>query len=327
MNRPESDRTTTAGHGPTDGRGPGDGADVDPVVTGLLGRCAFPPPGTPLVCGVSGGPDSLALLVLARAAGCDVTAVHVDHALRAGSAGEAEVVAAAAARFGAAFRALRVEVPEGPNLEARARAARRAALGPGAATGHTADDQAETVLLNLLRGSGVHGLAGMRSGPTHPLLGLRRAETVALCAHLGLDPVRDPSNDDPRFRRNRVRAELLPLCSEIAGRDVVPVLARQAGLLAGDADLLDAVAGLLDPTDAAALTAAPAAQARRAVRGWLTDAGPYPPPADAVDRVLEVARKERRATEVPGGVRVSRSGGRLARGPAGGPGASGTVMS
>ena len=138
---------------------------------------------------------------------------------------------------------------------------------------------------------------------------------------LGLDPVRDPTNDDPRFRRNRVRAELLPLCSEIAGRDVVPVLARQAGLLAGDADLLDTLADLLDPTDAAALAAAPPAQARRAVRGWLTDAGPYPPPADAVDRVLEVARQERRATEVPGGIRVSRSRGRLARRPAGGPGA------
>ena len=101
-------------------------------------------------------------------------------------------------------------------------------LGPDAATGHTADDQAETVLANLLRGAGVHGLAGMRAGPGHPLLGLRRAETVALCELLGLDPVQDPSNDDPRFVRNRVRHELLPLCSAIAGRDVVPVLARQA---------------------------------------------------------------------------------------------------
>jgi tRNA(Ile)-lysidine synthase len=316
MTAPESGRTTAARDGPCD-----DPASNDRIVADLLVRCTFPPPGTPLVCGVSGGPDSLALLVLARAAGCDVTAVHVDHALRTGSAGEAGVVAAAAARFGAAFEAVRVDVPEGPNLEARAREARRGALGPGAATGHTADDQAETVLLNLLRGAGVHGLAGMRSGPTHPLLGLRRSETVALCARLGLEPVRDPTNVDPRFRRNRVRGELLPLCSEIAGRDVVPILARQAGLLAGDADLLDTLADRLDPTDAAVLAAAPAAQARRAVRGWLTDDGPYPPPADAVDRVLEVARQERRATEVPGGIRVWRSGGRLTRRPAGGPGA------
>ena len=114
---------------------------------------------------------------------------------------------------------------------------------------------------------------------------------MALCAHLGLDPVADPSNDDPRFVRNRVRHELLPLCSAIAGRDVVPVLARQAGVLAGDADLLDAVASLVDPEDAAALAAAPEAVARRSVRGWLAGEGPYPPPLDAVDRVLEVARK------------------------------------
>jgi tRNA(Ile)-lysidine synthase len=295
------------------------------MVAALLARCTFGPAGAPVVCGVSGGPDSTALLVLAVAAGCRVTAVHVDHGLRPSSGSEAEVVAVAARRVGAAFRAERVAVPDGPNLEARAREARHRALGPGAATGHTMDDQAETVLGNLLRGAGVHGLAGMRAGPVHPLLGLRRRETVALCAHLGLATVCDPSNRDPRFVRNRVRAELLPLCADIAGRDVVPVLARQAAVLAGDADLLDAVADELDPTDVAALAAAPPAQARRAVRRWLSSDGPYPPPADAVDRVLEVARLERRATEVPGGVRVSRSAGRLSRssapGPVGGAGA------
>ena len=140
-------------------------------------------------------------------------------------------------------------------------------LGPDAATGHTADDQAETVLVNLLRGAGVHGLAAMRAGPGHPLLGLRRAETVALCEHLGLVPVRDPSNDDPRFVRNRVRHELLPLCSAIAGRDVVPVLARQAGVLAGDADLLDRRWPRWSiPTDAAALAARPRGRSARRAR-------------------------------------------------------------
>ena len=198
----------------------------DPVVAGLLARCTFPPAGTSLVCAVSGGPDSTALLALAVAAGCRATAVHVDHGLRPGSAAESQVVAGAAARFGARFRSERVVVADGPNLEARARAARHRVLGRGAATGHTADDQAETVLVNLLRGAGVHGLAAMRAGATHPILDLRRAETVALCEQLGLEPVRDPSNEDPRFVRNRVRAELLPRCSDIAGRDVVPVLAR-----------------------------------------------------------------------------------------------------
>jgi tRNA(Ile)-lysidine synthase len=274
---------------------------------------------------VSGGPDSTALLALAVAAGCRPIAVHVDHGLRPGSDAEAHVVATSADRLGAAFRSVRVEVPDGPNLEARAREARHRALGTGAATGHTMDDQAETVLGNLLRGAGAHGLAGMRAGWTHPLLAVRRRETVALCARWGLPTVEDPSNGDPRFVRNRVRAELLPLCAHIAGRDVVPVLARQAVLLAGDADLLDAVGDLLDPTDAAALAAAPPAQARRALRRWLASGGPYPPPADAVDRVLQVARLERRATEVPGGVRVSRSAGRLVRVPSVGPGPGGVA--
>src|SRR5688572_2097535 len=94
----------------------------------LLPRCRFPTAGTVVTCAVSGGADSLALLVLATAAGLDVTAVHVDHGLRPGSAGEADVVAAAAERFGAAFRAERVVVELGPNLEARARAARYAVL-------------------------------------------------------------------------------------------------------------------------------------------------------------------------------------------------------
>jgi tRNA(Ile)-lysidine synthase len=277
----------------------------------LLGRCTFPEPGTPLVCAVSGGADSLALLVLGVASECRVTAVHVDHGLRTGTTAEADTVADAARRFGAGFRQHRVEVAEGPNLEARAREARHQALGPDAATGHTADDQAETVLINLLRGAGVHGLAGMRAGPRHPLLGLRRAETVALCDDLGLVPVLDPTNSDPRFVRNRARHQLVPLCSTIAGRDVVPILARQAGVLAGDADILDAVASLIDPQDAAAIAASPTPVGRRSVRDWLTGQGSYPPPLDAVERVLDVARKQRRATETPGGRRVDRSAGRL----------------
>jgi tRNA(Ile)-lysidine synthase len=289
---------------------------VDPLIDDLVGRSTFPAAGTELVCAVSGGPDSLALLVLAAAAGCRVTAVHVDHGLRPGSAAEAEVVASAAARYGSEFKSQRVVVADGPNLEARARAARLEVLGPEAATGHTADDQAETVLANLLRGAGVDGLAAMRAGHLHPLLALRRSETVALCRQEGLQPVDDPSNRDPRFLRNRIRAELLPLCSELAGRDMVPVLARQAGLLAGDAELLQVVAELVDPADAKAVAASPDAVARRAIRAWLTGDSGYPPSLDAVERVLEVARGARRATEVDGGIRVARSGGRLSQAPA-----------
>jgi tRNA(Ile)-lysidine synthase len=261
-----------------------------------------------VACAVSGGPDSLALLVLACGAGLRVTAVHVDHCLRPGSAAEAEVVAAAAARFGAAFRPERVVLAPGPNLEARARRARAAVLPQGALTGHTADDQAETVLLNLLRGAGLDGLAGMAS-ERHPLLRLRRFETHALCADLGLRPVRDPSNADPAHRRNRVRRELVPLLDAIAERDVSAVLARQAALLRDDAELLEHLALTVDPTDAAALARAPDPLARRAVRRWLAD--PYPPDAAAVARVLGVARGDAVACELDGGRRVARRAGRL----------------
>jgi len=275
----------------------------------LLTRCTFPAPGTRVTCAVSGGADSTALLALAVAAGLDVTAVHVDHGLRPGSAHEADVVRANAARLGAAFRAVCVEIADGPNLEARAREVRYGALPADALTGHTADDQAETVLLNLLRGAALPGLAAMRPGPTKPLLALRRADTVELCAALALPVVDDPSNRDPRHLRNRVRHELLPVLADLAQRDPVPVLTRQADLAREESDLLDAFAAGLDPSDAKALAAAPVALARRAVRRWLTT--DHPPDAAAVERVLAVASGTAAAAEIGGGRRVERHRQRL----------------
>ncbi len=224
---------------------------------------------------MSGGADSLALLVLACAAGCAVTAVHVDHGLREGTAREADVVRDAADRFGAAFRLVQVEVAPGPNLEARAREARYAALPPGVLTGHTLDDRAETMVLNLLRGAGPDGMAArLEHGARRPLLALRRSETRALCAALGLDPVDDPSNADPRFVRNRVRAEVLPLLDDVAGRDVAALLVRQARAFADDADLLDELAGALDVTDARAVASAPPrSRAVRSGRGCAPPVG------------------------------------------------------
>ena len=277
----------------------------------MLERCTFPAAGTEAVAAVSGGPDSVAMLALAVDAGVRVTAVHVDHGLRPGSADEADVVRDAADAVGAEFRAARVDLVAGPNLEARARDARRAVLGADAMTGHTADDQAETVVLNLVRGAGLDGLAGMRRGPTKPILGLRRHETHVLCVERGFVTVDDPSNVELAFRRNRVRHEVLPLLDEVACRDVAAVLARNAEVLADDADLLDALAAAIDPTDARALAAAPLPLARRAIRRWLTDE--HPPDLATVDRVLAVARGEIRATEVAEGVRVGRSAGRLLR--------------
>jgi len=292
-----------------------EGPALPSLIPDLLSRCTFPAEGAPLACAVSGGADSLALLVLAAAAGCAVTAIHVDHGLRAGSEAEAEVVAEAAAQLGARFEGHRVAVAPGPNLEARARAARFAVLPEDVATGHTMDDQAETILVNLLRGAGADGLAGMEPGTRHPILGLRRRETHALCAAAGLEPVRDESNDDPAFVRNRIRHELLPLCAQVAGRDPVPVLARQAGVLRDEVALLDSLAAKLlpDPTDARAVAAAERPLARRAVRRWLREAGAgeHPPSLAEVDRTLAVAGGAVVGTELTGGRRVRRTDGRL----------------
>lgn len=284
------------------------------LVAELLERCTFSAASTAVTAAVSGGADSLALLVLAVAAGCRVTAVHVDHGLRPGSSAEADVVASAAARLGAAFRAERVVVSPGPNLEARAREARYGVLPPDVLTGHTADDRAETVLLNLLRGAGPTGLAGIRRSVRRPLLDLRRHETVALCSALGLDPVQDPTNTDPSFRRNRVRAELLPLLADIGARDPVPVLARQADLFAELDDTVAALASALDPTCAADLRAASRPVAGAAIRSWLLGSGignGHPADAGTVDRVLAVAGNDAVACELPGAWRVARTGGRL----------------
>jgi tRNA(Ile)-lysidine synthase len=306
------------GPGPPDGwtrpgpwTGTTDESAVDALVAELLVHCTFPPRGTSVSCAVSGGADSTALLVLAVAAGCSVTAIHVDHGLRSGSAGEAAVVAATARCFGAGFEARPVRSDGGPTRGARPPPARYGALPDDVLTGHTADDQAETVLLNLLRGAAATGLAGIRPTARRPLLRLRRADTVRLCAAAGIAVVDDPSNSDPRHLRNRVRHELLPMLAELAGRDIVPVLTRQADLLRADDDLLAAAAAALDPTDARALAGAPPPLAGRAVRAWLR--GEHPPDAATVERVLAVARGDVRACQTAGGGRVERSRQRLQR--------------
>ncbi len=281
-----------------------------PEPSDLLPRCTFAPAHTPVVCGLSGGADSTALVALAVAAGCAVTAIHVHHGLRAGADHDADIAETTATRLGVDFRVEHVELRDGPNLEARARAARRNALGPGALTGHTADDQAETVLLALLRGSGATGLGAITPGPQHPILALRRSETEALCRHLGLEVADDPTNADRRFRRNRIRHELLPLLDDIAERDVTVLLNRTANLLRDDDQLLDELASTIDPTDIDALVGAPGPLAVRAVRRWLARDG-YPPDAAGATRVLAVAHGDSGACELAGGLRVERRGNRL----------------
>jgi tRNA(Ile)-lysidine synthase len=217
------------------------------------------PPGALVVAACSGGPDSVALLAglawEAPRTGLRAGVAHIDHGLAPDSAAQAARVAELGKALGVdTVEAVRVTVdalPGGPGLEAAAREARYAALAdlpsqPGAVLlGHTLDDQAETVLLGLARGSGARSLSGMpaeRGIFRRPLLGLRRADTQACCAALDLPVWQDPSNDDPRFARNRVRAVVLPALEEQVGPGVAEALARSAELLRADADALDAMA-------------------------------------------------------------------------------------
>jgi tRNA(Ile)-lysidine synthase len=197
----------------------------------------------------SGGPDSTALLDgLARLApprGWRLSVAHVDHGLRAGSAAEAEFVARLAADRELAFRALSVRVAPGGSLQDRARTARHAALRAEAARvgaavialGHTADDQAETVLMRVLSGASPAGLPAMAErerGLVRPLLRVWRDATIAYCAALGIDPLDDPSNSDPRFLRSRVRHQVIPALEAVfpgARRRLVVLAERQRRLL------------------------------------------------------------------------------------------------
>ena len=270
-------------------------------------QCTFPSNG-PIHCAVSGGADSSALLILASMTGEEVIAHHVDHGLRPNSSIESDRVARLADQVGAKFRSVAVSLEEGPNLEARARSARFDALPDDVFTGHTADDQAETIILHLLRGGGPDALAGM-GDEHHPIIKLRRADTESVCQIFEWTPVEDPTNEDPRFRRNRVRHEVLPLLNDVAERDVVPLLIRAGEIAEKDADLLDQLAQEIDVTDAAALASAPIALARRSIRAWLR--GEHPPDLASVERVLQVARGEALGTEITGGRSVRRTNGKL----------------
>ena len=270
-------------------------------------QCTFPSNG-PIHCAVSGGADSSALLILASMTGEELIAHHVDHGLRPNSSIESDRVARLANQVGAKFRSVALSLEEGPNLEARARSARFDALPDDVLTGHTADDQAETIILHLLRGGGPDALAGM-GDEHHPIIKLRRADTESVCQIFEWTPVEDPTNEDPRFRRNRVRHEVLPLLNEVAERDVVPLLIRAGEIADKDADLLDRLAQEIDVTDAAALASAPIALARRSIRAWLR--GEHPPDLASVERVLQVARGEALGTEITGGRSVRRTNGKL----------------
>jgi tRNA(Ile)-lysidine synthase len=212
----------------------------------------------------SGGADSLALAAAtafeAPKLGLRAGAVIVDHGLQSGSAAVAAAAADQCRSLGLdPVRVVRVDVGTTGGPEGAARTARYDALRAVAdevsadvvLLAHTRDDQAETVLLGLARGSGARSLAGMAPVAgllRRPLLDLRRGTTVAACAAAGLEPWHDPHNVDPSYGRVRVRRELLPVLEATLGPGITEALARTAGLLRADADALDTLAADLAET-------------------------------------------------------------------------------
>ena len=269
-----------------------------------------------VLVGCSGGADSLALAAatafVAPRAGLRAGAVVVDHGLQAGSADVARAAALACRALGLdPVEVVEVDADAGVGgPEAAARTARYSALEEAARRhdaaavllGHTLDDQAETVLLGLARGSGGRSLAGMparRAAFRRPLLGVRRAQTEAVCAALGLQPWHDPTNGGPGEAdsghgedcaspaptlplRSRVRHEVLPVLEGVLGPGVAEALARTAGQLRQDADLLDTLAedllqaarvSTVGGLDVGVLLEAPPALRTRALRAALLAAG------------------------------------------------------
>lgn len=237
---------------------------------------------------LSGGPDSLALTA-AAAAVLPTTALIVDHRLQAGSEAVAATAHDQALGLGCVgARVINVVVGTAGGPEAAARTARYAALdraraGAPVLLAHTLDDQAETVLLGLGRGSGARSIAGMRPVDPpwfRPLLRERRATTRAACAEIGLRAWDDPHNADPRFTRVRLRREVLPLLEEVLGPGVAEALARTADALREDNDALDALAAHHlagaargDDLEVSAVQELPDALRLRVIRGWLLAGG------------------------------------------------------
>lgn len=312
-------------------------ASKDPVraaVRDWLDR--YPAPGDAVVVTCSGGADSLALALAAidGAANRPMYAATVDHGLQVGSADRAARTAQTLLAIGYADpQILTATVAGAGGMEAAARRARYAVLADYAAAvtppgrrcavllAHTADDQAETVLLGLARGSGPRSISGMRPWRPpwgRPLLGVYRRQTEATCAATGLTPWQDPHNRDPAFTRVRIRREVLPLLDDMLGGGTREALARTAILLAQDLDALDEIAasvavevchpdGILDRT---ALARHPEALVGRVLRSWAAAGGVGPLTFEHLHRMMRqvIQPSGPPQVRVPGGFDVVRDG-------------------
>jgi tRNA(Ile)-lysidine synthase len=293
-------------------------------------------PGSVVLVACSGGADSLALAAalafVAPRAGLKAGGVTVDHGLQDGSAGRAAAVAAMLTGLALdPVRSVAITVEKAGGPEAAARTARYQAIEKVAADagatavllGHTLDDQAETVLLGLARGSGTKSLAGMpprRGIYRRPLLGIRRSQTAAACVALGLRPWHDPHNDDRAFARVRVRLDALPALEAALGPGIAEALARTASQLRSDAEVLDNLSAKrfhssVTPLHAHVLAGLPEAVRTRVLRTAAVEAGCPPGVLSArhVRRMDELVTSwhGQRWVDLPGGVRAARRDGEI----------------
>jgi tRNA(Ile)-lysidine synthase len=296
-------------------------------VAAYVERHGLLPAGTSVLALVSGGADSRALLHALRAVHEGrVVVLTIDHGLRAEAAAETAVVVEAAQLMGCEVVVEHLELTSGTGVQERARTARRDCAErvrhrerlDVIATGHTASDQAETVLFHLARGAGRDGLMGMapRDGVwIRPLLGVTRDETRAWCRTNGVSFVDDPSNEDPRYARTRLRTKLVPALTAIhPGAEAAVV--RAADLLRDEAEVIGPVVAEAwtrcadaDGLDVVALTREPPAIQRLLVRRLIGRAG-LPGDARWVAAALDLAARGGRPRELPGGL-VAVDGGRL----------------
>ena len=293
-------------------------------------RAALPRSGVVIIA-CSGGADSLALAAAAAfeapRAGVNAGLVTVDHGLQPGSEAQARAVAQLGYDLGFdPVELIRVRVGRAGGPEAAARTARYGALDRVAAAldadvllGHTLDDQAETVLLGLGRGSGPRSIAGMRpldGRYRRPFLGVRRTTTHAACAALGLTPWRDPHNVDPAYQRVRLRQEVLPLLDDVLHGGVAEALARTAALVQEDLDALDELAAAHRPggeLPIAELAQLPRAIRTRVLRAWVRVHAAEPLSAERTAELdtLITTWHGQGPIDIPGGFEVVRASGRL----------------
>jgi tRNA(Ile)-lysidine synthase len=312
---------------------------VAAVRSGVRRTLAGLAPGATVLVACSGGPDSLALLAAAVFEGhkeaLRIVGVTVDHGLQEGSAARAEAVSTQMRALGVDESAVATVTVDAPGLgpEAAAREARYGVLGElaervGAEVvllGHTLDDQAETVLLGLARGSGARSLAGMRPAFDRfrrPLLGVTRVDTETACLVDGIEWWSDPHNSDRRFTRSRVRTSVLPLLEQELGPGVTQALARTADLLREDAEALDnesarQLHGLRsdDGVEVAGLAVLDDAVKHRVIRQAAIDAGAIPSELTR-GHVLAVAQAllgadRGKQVQLPGHVTAYRQGAEL----------------